>query len=64
MLNAHLIDYPTPSNINYLYSFRSLAGLALRLQLVSRILLAIHYTPHTDLAFFSVEHIIRDVNNG
>ena len=64
ILNDHLIDYPTPININYLWNFGSLAGIFLGIQIVSGIFLAMHYTPHVDLAFLSVEHIMRDVNNG
>jgi len=64
VINDHLIDYPTASNISYLWGFGSLAGMCLVIQIVSGILLAMHYTPHVDLAFLSVEHIMRDVNNG
>jgi ubiquinol-cytochrome c reductase cytochrome b subunit len=64
ILGSHIINYPTPSNINYLWSFGSLAGLTLVLQILTGIFLAMHYTPHIDLAFASVEHIMRDVNNG
>jgi len=63
ILNDHLIDYPTPININYLWNFGSLAGIFLGIQIVSGIFLAMHYTPHVDLAFLSVEHIMRDVSN-
>lgn len=64
MLNAHVIDYPSPSNINYFWGFGFLAAFCLVVQLVTGICLAMHYTPHVDLAFFSVEHIMRDVNYG
>jgi len=64
LLNDHLIDYPTPVNINYLWNFGSMAGIFLVVQIVTGIFLAMHYTPHVDLAFLSVEHIMRDVNNG
>jgi len=64
VLGSHIINYPTPSNINYLWSFGSLAGLVLVLQILTGVFLAMHYTPHIDLAFSSVEHIMRDVNNG
>lgn len=64
VLGSHIINYPTPSNINYLWSFGSLAGLTLVLQILTGVFLAMHYTPHIDLAFASVEHIMRDVNNG
>lgn len=63
-VNSHLIDYPVPSNISYFWSFGSLAGLCLVIQLLTGIFLAMHYTPNTLLAFNSVEHIMRDVNNG
>lgn len=63
-IDSHIVDYPTPLNLNYLWSFGSAAGLCLVIQMISGILLAMHYTPHIDLAFSSVEHIMRDVNNG
>ena len=64
VINNHLIDYPTPINLNYFYGFGSLAGIMLVIQIITGIFLAMHYTPHIDLAFNSVEHIMRDVNNG
>lgn len=64
VINNHLIDYPTPINLNYFYGFGSLAGIMLVTQILTGIFLAMHYTPHIDLAFNSVEHIMRDVNNG
>ena len=64
VLNEHLIDYPTPTTINYMWSFGFLSAMCLVIQIVSGILLAMHYCPHIDLAFFSIEHIMRDVNNG
>jgi|SaaInl8_150m_RNA_FD_contig_123_10128_length_3034_multi_11_in_0_out_2_2 ubiquinol-cytochrome c reductase cytochrome b subunit len=63
-VDSHIIDYPTPINLNYLWSFGSTAGLCLGVQIVTGIFLAMHYTPHIDMAFSSVEHIMRDVNNG
>ena len=63
-IDSHIINYPTPINLNYLWSFGSAAGICLVIQIVTGILLAMHYTPHVDLAFNSVEHIMRDVNNG
>lgn len=63
-LNAHLVDYPSPSNLNYLWSFGSCAGICLVLQILTGIFLAMHYTPHVDYAFYSVEHIMRDVHGG
>ena len=64
IINNHLVDYPTPINLSYFWGFGSLSGFVLIIQIVTGVFLAIHYTPHTDLAFASVEHIIRDVNNG
>ena len=64
VINNHLIDYPTPVNLNYFYGFGSLAGIMLVIQILTGIFLAMHYTAHIDLAFNSVEHIMRDVNNG
>lgn len=63
-VDSHIIDYPTPINLNYMWSFGSTAGLCLVMQIVTGIFLAMHYTPHIDFAFSSVEHIMRDVNNG
>ena len=63
-VNNLLIDLPAPSNISYFWSFGSLLGLVLVIQLASGIFLAMHYTGHIDLAFISVEHIMRDVNWG
>jgi len=64
MAQHSLIDYPTPKNLNYWWNFGSLAGICLVIQIVTGIVLAMHYTPHVDLAFNSVEHIMRDVNYG
>ena len=64
VVNDHLIDYPTPSNLSYWWSFGSLAGICLVLQIATGVFLAMHYTPHVDLAFLSVEHIMRDVTGG
>ena len=63
-VDSHIINYPTPVNLNYMWSFGSTAGLCLVIQIVTGIFLAMHYTPHIDYAFSSVEHIMRDVNNG
>ena len=63
-IDSHIIDYPTPINLNYLWSFGSAAGICLVIQLVTGIFLAMHYTPHIDYAFNSIEHIMRDVNYG
>jgi ubiquinol-cytochrome c reductase cytochrome b subunit len=56
--------YPVPRNLNYFWNFGFLAGLALMIQIVSGIVLAMHYNPSAVGAFLSVEHIMRDVNGG
>ena len=58
------VKYPTPSNLNYFWNFGIFSAVALLLQIVTGIVLCMHYTPHVDLAFISVEHIMRDVNYG
>jgi len=63
-VDSHIINYPTPVNLNYAWSFGSTAGLCLVIQILTGIFLAMHYSPHIDLAFNSVEHIMSDVNNG
>jgi len=57
-------DYPMPKNANYFWSFGALASILLVVLIISGIFLAFHYTPHTDMAFDSVERIMRDVNYG
>jgi ubiquinol-cytochrome c reductase cytochrome b subunit len=56
--------YPVPRNLNYWWNFGVLAGLALTIQIVTGIVLAMHYVPTNADAFNSVEHIMRDVNQG
>jgi len=56
--------YPCPKNLNYWWNFGSLAGFFLGVQILTGIVLAMHYVPQQDLAFDSVEHIMRDVNYG
>jgi ubiquinol-cytochrome c reductase cytochrome b subunit len=63
-ISNHLISYPSPINLNYAWSFGSLAGICLMIQIITGIFLAMHYVPHVSLAFDSVEHIMRDVNYG
>jgi quinol-cytochrome oxidoreductase complex cytochrome b subunit len=63
-LEHELNEYPTPRNLNYWWNFGSLAGIILVIMLVSGIVLAMHYTPESTMAFNSVERIMRDVNYG
>ncbi len=64
LIKEELIDYPTPLSLNYLWGFGSLSGIFLVLQIITGVLLAMHYTPHTEYAFSSVERIMRDINFG
>jgi quinol-cytochrome oxidoreductase complex cytochrome b subunit len=61
---VHLLDYPTPKNLNYWWTFGGILAFMLGMQMLTGIILAMHFTPHADLAFNSVEHIRRDVNFG
>lgn len=63
-LYSYLIKYPTPMNINYLWNFGFMSAIFLVIQIVSGLFSTFFFTPHVDLAFFSVEHIMRDVNYG
>ena len=60
----HLRDYPTPRNLNYLWNFGSIAGVMLVVMILTGVLLAMQYTANVNMAFDSVEHIMRDVNYG
>nr|YP_010000636.1 cytochrome b [Picathartes gymnocephalus]AIM46974.1 cytochrome b [Picathartes gymnocephalus]QOD96535.1 cytochrome b [Picathartes gymnocephalus] len=64
VINNALIDLPTPSNISIWWNFGSLLGVCLISQIVTGLLLAMHYTADTSLAFSSVAHICRDVQFG
>ncbi|MEZ5845209.1 MAG: cytochrome b N-terminal domain-containing protein [Geminicoccaceae bacterium] len=64
MYNAIGPGHPTPKNLSYWWNFGSLAGLMLGLQIITGIVLAMHYNPSAAEAFNSVEHIMRDVNFG
>ena len=63
-MNDTLITFPTPKNLNYWFTFGGILALMLGLQIVTGIVLAMHYVPNADLAFASVERIMRDVNYG
>jgi ubiquinol-cytochrome c reductase cytochrome b subunit len=56
--------YPVPKNINYMWNFGVLAGVALMIQIVTGVILAMHYAAYAPAAFESVEHIMRNVNHG
>ena len=63
-IHGSAVAYPTPKNLNYWWNMGSLAGIMLVLQIVTGVVLAMHYTPHASMAFDSTEHIMRDVNYG
>jgi ubiquinol-cytochrome c reductase cytochrome b subunit len=58
------VDFPTPKNLNYWYTFGGILAVCLVIQILTGIVLAMHYTPHVDYAFASVERIMRDVPYG
>lgn len=62
--NSFVIDSPSPSNLSYLWNYGSLLGTCLIIQIITGVTLAMHYSANVDLAFMSVEHIMRDVNYG
>ncbi len=64
LVYSSFVVYPTPRNLNYWWTFGGILAFMLGVQLVTGIVLAMHYTPHVDMAFNSVEHIMRDVNYG
>jgi len=64
LFSSHIISYPTPINLNYMWSFGSAAGICLVIQIITGIFLAMYYTLHIDYAFLSIEFIMRNVNNG
>jgi ubiquinol-cytochrome c reductase cytochrome b/c1 subunit len=64
LFHAEFVAYPTPRNLNYWWAFGAILTLMLGAQIATGIVLAMHYTPQADLAFRSVEQIMRDVNYG
>jgi len=64
LVNIYIIDASQPSNISYLWNFGSLLAICLIIQIITGVTLAMHYSPNILEAFNSIEHIMRDVNNG
>jgi ubiquinol-cytochrome c reductase cytochrome b/c1 subunit len=64
LVYSSFVAYPTPRNLNYWWTFGGILAFMLGAQIVTGVVLAMHYTPHADLAFDSVERIMRDVNYG
>ena len=64
LIYGHLLPYPTPKNLNYWWTFGGILTFCLVTQIITGLVLAMHYVADADLAFASVEHIMRDVNYG
>jgi ubiquinol-cytochrome c reductase cytochrome b/c1 subunit len=64
LMHSTFVAYPTPRNLNYWWTFGAILSFMLAIQIVTGVILAMHYTPSADLAFKSVELIVRDVNYG
>uniref|UniRef100_A0A060REW1 ARAD0ZZ00924p n=1 Tax=Blastobotrys adeninivorans TaxID=409370 RepID=A0A060REW1_BLAAD len=64
LVNSYVVDSPQPSNLNYWWNYGSLLALCLVIQILTGVFLAMHYSSNIELAFLSVEHIMRDVNYG
>jgi len=64
MMHGQFVDFPTPRNLNYLWTFGGILSFCLVVQIVTGVVLAMHFAPSANDAFDSVEHIRRDVNYG
>src|SRR6266516_2976311 len=64
LVHSSFVVYPTPKNLNYWWTFGAILSFMLGVKIITGIVLAMHYTPHVDMAFSSVEKITRDVNHG
>src|ERR1700754_3971927 len=64
LMHSSFVAYPTPRNLNYWWTFGAILSMMLGVQILTGVILAMHYTPNADLAFKSVESIVRDVNYG
>jgi len=64
LMHSSFVTYPTPRNLNYWWTFGGILSFMLGVQIITGVVLAMHYTAHADMAFNSVETIMRDVNYG
>jgi ubiquinol-cytochrome c reductase cytochrome b/c1 subunit len=64
LMHSSFVAYPTPRNLNYWWTFGGILSFMLGVQIITGVVLAMHYTAHADMAFNSVETIMRDVNYG
>jgi ubiquinol-cytochrome c reductase cytochrome b/c1 subunit len=64
LVHSSFVAYPVPRNLNYMWTFGAILSFMLVAQIITGVVLAMHYTPESTMAFSSVEHIMRDVNYG
>ncbi|MBV8474974.1 MAG: cytochrome b N-terminal domain-containing protein [Hyphomicrobiales bacterium] len=64
LVHSSFVAYPVPRNLNYLWTFGAILSFMLGAQIVTGVILAMHYVPSSKMAFDSIEHIMRDVNYG
>ncbi len=64
LMHGAAVAFPTPKNLNYWWTFGAILMFCLGVQILTGIILVMHFTPHVDMAFSSIEHIMRDVNYG
>src|SRR5438270_735973 len=64
LMHSSFVAYPTPRNLNYWWTFGAILSFMLGVQILTGVILAMHYTPEATMAFHSVEAIVRDVNYG
>lgn len=64
LIHSSFVVFPNPRNLNYWWTFGGILSFMLAAQIVTGVVLAMHYTPQSSLAFASIEHIMRDVNSG
>jgi ubiquinol-cytochrome c reductase cytochrome b subunit len=64
LVHSSFVAYPVPRNLNYLWAFGAILSFMLIAQIITGVILAMHYVPSSTLAFDSIEHIMRDVNYG
>jgi ubiquinol-cytochrome c reductase cytochrome b subunit len=64
LVHSSFVAYPVPRNLNYFWTFGAILSFMLIIQIITGVVLAMHYVPNAKLAFDSIEHIMRDVNYG
>jgi ubiquinol-cytochrome c reductase cytochrome b/c1 subunit len=64
LVHSSFVTFPNPRNLNYWWTFGGILSFMLAAQIITGVVLVMHYTPQSSLAFASIEHIMRDVNYG